>query len=236
MAEKRIKFLEALLFASEGVISRDKIKRFMSLNDENLDEVIKELQKKYEDIDSSFRLQVNKENVILSVQDEFVPKIKDFIEAEFSSAILKTLAMVAYKSPITQSDIIKARGNKSYAHINELLSLGLICSEDFGKTKRLRLTPKFFKYFNLNEKDFRKVLRKKEDSVNKSLSEFSEEKKETEESTIKNTEKKEETIKEVAEIFKKDAEEVVEDAENVEEMGPTVQEGDRKAAEEFFSS
>ncbi|GAG51741.1 unnamed protein product, partial [marine sediment metagenome] len=48
---------------------------------------------------------------------------------------------------------------KSYGHVNELLSLGLVQAEDFGKTKMLRLTPRFFKYFNMSKKEFKDVFR-----------------------------------------------------------------------------
>ena len=153
MIRKR-KFLEALLFASEGIVDKQKLQRALSLNERDLDAVIEDLKKCYDDKDSALKISHTGTHVALSVRDEHLGFIKNFIEAEFSGAVLKTLAMIAYKSPIKQSTIIQERGNKSYDHIKELISARLVEAENRGNTKILRLTPKFFKYFNLSREEF----------------------------------------------------------------------------------
>ncbi len=222
MSEKKERFLEALLFASEGVIERGKVKRFMSLNDEQLNSIVYQLQKKYEQSNSSFKIISSNASIMLTVQDEFVPKIKNFLEAEFSSAVLKTLAIIAYKSPLKQSDVIKARGNKSYGHITNLLNLGLVQAEEQGKTRLLRLTPKFFKYFNVSEKNFRASLQKpkelvvaKQDDINAAEQKLQE--------SVKGIEKEAKTENKKQEVKSRIKEE-------------TVQEGDRNVADVFFSA
>lgn len=153
---KKRKYLEAILFASEGVVPRQKLQRALTLNERQLDSLVDELKKYYEEKDSSLRIVRTGTHVSITVRDEFLSFIKNFIEAEFSGAVLKTLAMIAYKSPVRQSDIIKARGNKSYSHITELIDNKLVEGEHHGNTRVLRLTPKFFKYFNISRESFEK--------------------------------------------------------------------------------
>jgi segregation and condensation protein B len=154
VSSKKMKFLEALLFASEGVVSRQRLQRAFSFNERQLDALVDDLKKYFEDKESALKVRRTSTHVSLSVKDEYINFIKNFIEAEFSSPVLKTLAMIAYKSPVKQSTIIQARGNKSYSHISELLGNKLVETENFGNTKMIRLTPKFFKYFNISERDF----------------------------------------------------------------------------------
>ena len=156
---KKRKYLEAILFASEGVVSRQRLQRALTMNERQLDALIDELKEYYKATGSSFRVIRTSSQVSLTVKDEYLQFIKNFIEAEFSSAVLKTLAMLAYKSPVKQSTIIQARGNKSYSHINELTESKLVEAEQHGNTRMLRLTPRFFKYFNITEKDFKNKLK-----------------------------------------------------------------------------
>jgi segregation and condensation protein B len=156
---KKRRYLEAILFASEGVVSRQKLQRALTLNERQLDALIDDLKNHYKKNDSSLRVFRTSTHVSLGVQDNYLPFIKNFIEAEFSGAVLKTLAMIAFKSPVKQSTIIQSRGNKSYGHINELVASNLVEAEQHGNTRMLRLTPKFFKYFNITEKDFKDKLK-----------------------------------------------------------------------------
>jgi len=159
MSLKKRQHLEAYLFAGEGRVSREKLKKFLTVNDEQLDSLISELRKKYEEINSSFNLEESDGYVLLTVKDEFINHTKNFVMSEFSNSTLKTLAIIAYRSPVKQSEIIKSRGNKSYGHINELIKSGFVEGEDFGNTKILRLTPKFFKYFNITQEELKKSFR-----------------------------------------------------------------------------
>ena len=80
--------------------------------------------------------------------------------AEFTKAEQETLAIIAYKQPIKQSVVIKIRGNKSYDHISQLKEKGLISSEKLGRSRLLKLTPHFFDYFDVSEKEVKEELSK----------------------------------------------------------------------------
>ena len=66
---------------------------------------------------------------------------------------MKTLAIIAYKQPITQSKIVHIRGNKAYDHIKKFSELKLITSKKLGRTKELSLSNDFYDYFSVKDQD-----------------------------------------------------------------------------------
>ena len=70
-------------------------------------------------------------------------------DTELDKATQETLAVVAYKNPALQSEIIHIRGNGAYDHIKTLLETGFIVSEKHGRTRLLRVTQKFYDYFDV---------------------------------------------------------------------------------------
>ncbi len=72
-------------------------------------------------------------------------------DCELDFPTQETLAIIAYKQPIFQADIIKARGNGAYDHIHSLKEKGLVTSEKSGRTRKLQLTQKFYDYFDIVE-------------------------------------------------------------------------------------
>ena len=68
----------------------------------------------------------------------------------------KTLAVIAYKAPVLQAEIIHIRGNKAYDHIQQLKENGLIVSEPKGRSRLIKLTPQFYDYFDTAEPEVKK--------------------------------------------------------------------------------
>jgi len=68
---------------------------------------------------------------------------------DIPSPVLRSLAMIAYNHPMTQADLVKARGNKAYGHVQELLERRLIRAEDHGRTLLLHVTDQFLRHFGL---------------------------------------------------------------------------------------
>ena len=67
-----------------------------------------------------------------------------------SLAELKTLAFIALKQPILQSEVVRHRGTHSYKHIKTLEELGLIRATPRGRTKEIITTQMFADYFGFD--------------------------------------------------------------------------------------
>ena len=94
----------------------------------------------------------------LTVKDEFVPLVSTIVcSTELERPLMDTLAVIAWKYPVVQSEIIKLRNASAYDHMKELVERGFISKEKFGRTYKIKLAPKFFEYFDLPSEDAKKA-------------------------------------------------------------------------------
>ena len=154
--EKRSEYkekAEAILFASGKMMKFDDIARLGRFrNREILQEVLEELKKEYDEKPGSLKIFNDGEIWKLNVSDKHIDTVKNIIsETELTKSVTETLAVIAFKYPILQSDVVKIRSNKAYEHLKELQELGYISRQKHGRTNLIKLTDKFFEYFNLPE-------------------------------------------------------------------------------------
>ena len=141
-----------------------------------------------------------------TVQDHFIPMVRKIVtETELTKSVLETLAVIAFKYPILQSDMIKLRTNKAYDHLVELEKSGYITRQKHGRTNLIKLTEKFFKYFDLTEEKLKEQFRDF-DSIAKAIKE-----KEMEVEQIKEEQRKR------AEDLKKEDEKIKKEIESLDE-------------------
>jgi len=105
---------------------------------------------------TEFLKKMDREDVVpvpkLTIKKEYLYLTEKLLsDCEFDMPTQETLAVVAYKNPVLQCDVIKMRGNKAYDHIKLLKDEGFVLSEKSGRTRLLKLAPKFFDYFDVVE-------------------------------------------------------------------------------------
>lgn len=170
--------VEAVLFSTGHRISLDDMSRLCRSRKEDAILALQELKKEYDDKQSSLMLVEEGNFWKFTVRDHLIPIVRKIVtETELTKSVLETLAVIAFKYPILQSDLIKIRTNKAYDHLTELESAGYISRQKRGRTNLIRLTDKFFRYFDLTEeklkdqfKDFESIARaikEKEEEVEK---------------------------------------------------------------------
>jgi len=157
-------YIEALIFASEQGIRVEEIIYCLQAafeHDHTNDEVEKHIQNiraKYRD--NAFAIEV----VRINNAYQFLTK-KDFHQVisllqlqrskkKLSQAALETLAIVAYKQPVTKPDIEQIRGVNCDYSIQKLLEKDLIAiigkAEAVGKPLLYGTSPVFMDYFGIN--------------------------------------------------------------------------------------
>jgi len=149
---ENLKKVEAALFVSGRFLSTQELVALTDLNPILLNSTLEKLKEKYSD-GSAIEV-VNKSDLWkMDVKGEHRDIVNRLASGsdEFTKAEQETLAIVAYKSPMTQSDIIKVRGNKAYDHIKKFVELGLVRAKKMGRTKELSLSDDFYDYFNVGE-------------------------------------------------------------------------------------
>jgi segregation and condensation protein B len=149
-----LKRVEAALFVSGKFLSQEELVSLTDLNPILLNRSLSTLKEKYDE-DSAIEI-VNQDNLWkMDVRVEhhgIATRIASGSE-EFTKAEQETLAIIAYKQPITQSKIVHVRGNKAYDHVKKFVDLGLVKSKRVGRTKELNLSNEFYDYFNVKDRN-----------------------------------------------------------------------------------
>ncbi len=146
------KKVEALLFSSARRMSLEEIAKLCRHSPEQIKEVLLLLQKEYDEKQGSLMVVDEGEYWKLTTREEYLNLVKNIVtQTELSKTLMETLAVIAFKYPIKQADLIKIRTNKAYDHLKELEELGYITRQKFGRTKLIKLSQKFFDYFSLPE-------------------------------------------------------------------------------------
>ncbi|MBI4141954.1 SMC-Scp complex subunit ScpB, partial [Candidatus Woesearchaeota archaeon] len=107
--------LESLLFSSGRKIEIEELSKHCKEEKETIKEVLKELQQELDEKQSSLMLIEEGEAWKLTVREKYLPYVKKVVkQPELPKSLLETLAVVAFKAPVLQSNVIKIRTNKAY--------------------------------------------------------------------------------------------------------------------------
>lgn len=151
VVDKLTEKLEALLFASGSAMEVAKLTDIVG--EKYKRNVIKALEKIRESYDKrkSPVMVVELDGLWkLTVREEFLPLVRRIVsDMELPKSVLETLAVIAWKTPLMQSQLIKVRTNKAYEHIDLLERLGFINKTKAGRSYRLALAEKFYEYFDV---------------------------------------------------------------------------------------
>lgn len=222
------KEVEALLFSSGRKMEVEEIAKLCHSNPEFVREQLIVLQAEYEEKESPLMLVEEGNSWKLTVREKYLDLVKNIVtETELSKSCMETLAVIAFKYPVVQADVIKIRTNKAYEDIKLLEEAGYVVKEKFGRTFKLKLTEKFFQYFDLPEKDLKEKF-----SDFKQIEEAIEQKeKDIEEAKQKNIEKIKQE-KDETEKKRKEAEEEIEKLDKLEVFEePKIEEEKEKLGE-----
>ena len=186
--------LEAILFSVGKKISIEELSRLCKVtNQKIIESKLQELMQDYEQKESSLMLVSEKDNWKLTIRERHLSLVKNLaIDTELNISVTETLAMIAFKYPVMQSEIIKIRSNKAYDHIKELEEMQFLEKVRKGRTYQIKLTKKFFEYFDLPEekvKDQFKNFEEAEKVIEEKETEIIQQKKEIEQ-TIKEAKEK----------------------------------------------
>jgi len=154
--------LEAILFASGKGISESDLVDYTEAKLSEIKKELEKLKKEYEERESSLAIIDIDKKWKISVKGKYTLDVQKIVsETELPKPILKTLAVVAYKSPVLQSDIIHMRGQSAYDHIKVLTKQKLITKDEHGRSYILKITDKFYNYFDVDgDEDIRDMFKK----------------------------------------------------------------------------
>ena len=148
--EGNIQKVEAVLFAIGKEVTVERIANLCSLKEEEVKSILTALEVKYQELNLAYHLICKENGWKLTVKDKYLPVVSSIVSStELEKPLMETLAVIAWRYPIVQSEIVKLRNASAYDHMKQLEEQGFIAKEKFGRTFKVKLTKKFFEYFDL---------------------------------------------------------------------------------------
>jgi len=157
--------IEALIFASPEPIAWDKLSLIIQENEEEIvpDEnviqrIVDQLNTRYDENDLSFRIEKTGGGFTFVTQPRFHPWLSIFQHEnayrKLSQSAIETLAIVAYRQPVTKPEVDQIRGVDSGYILRQLLEKMLVKvsgrADSPGKPLLYKTTDYFLKHFGIN--------------------------------------------------------------------------------------
>mgnify|MGYP002767549882 FL=1 len=121
--------VEGLLFVADAPMSANDLAKIMEIDESGVREIIALLEEEYSQSDKGIVLRKvggGYQFFTAPVAEPYINKIFSEKKTKLSSAAYETLAIIAYKQPITRSQIELIRGVKSDGPIQQLIVRGLV--------------------------------------------------------------------------------------------------------------
>lgn len=160
--------IEALIFASEEPISGQKIRSIIVENEEQIEisedtvsDFVDKLNNRYDENGFSFRIERIAKGYTFVTQKKYHYWLSVFQHEnayrKLSQSAIESLAIVAYKQPITKPEVDQIRGVDSGYILRQLMEKALIevsgRHDGPGKALLYKTTPHFLRHFGINSVD-----------------------------------------------------------------------------------
>lgn len=153
--------IEAVLFVvGEPVLIAD-LGKALGIDNKKLGKLLKELKDEYDFQQRGFALRIYGSHVQLTTRELYSEDVVHLLQPvqkqTLSQAMMETLAVVAYKQPVTKADVEQIRGVKCDYSIASLASKGMICEvgrkETLGRPILYGTTDTFLMHFGISSLD-----------------------------------------------------------------------------------
>ena len=153
------RFIEALLFVAEGPVSLDDLAGALQVGRSDVEQAVERL------MSASARRGTHivyaGQRVQMVTAPDAAPYVEQFLglslSSKLSAAALETLAIIAYRQPITRAQIDAIRGVNSDGVIRSLIAKSLVAPvgrlEQVGRPVLLGTTFEFLQYFGVPSLD-----------------------------------------------------------------------------------
>lgn len=151
--------IECLLFVSKEPLSLKTIGQILELPEDEIKILVDELSTEYNNERHGINIQFVANGYQIYTRPEFAPYIEKLYKPQnsygLSKAALETLAIIAYKQPVTRAEVEAIRGVRIDSAVGTLIEKNLVKEvgrkEGPGRPMLFGTTPSFLKYFGLQD-------------------------------------------------------------------------------------
>ncbi len=154
-----VTLVEALVFVADEPVTTKLLAEVLDEEKESVQAAVDELAKEYESRESGLQIREIAGGWQIATRTEFHEEVRKFLKtrpsAKLSLASLETLAVIAYKQPVTVPEILDIRGVQSATSIKTLLDKRLIVAkgrkETVGRPMQYGTSKDFLIQFGLKD-------------------------------------------------------------------------------------
>lgn len=149
---------EAILFASGRSVKTESIAKALEISASETEKILTAMAEGYEQADRGIRLLRLENSWQLCTKKEYYPAliriVKEPEKANLTDVLMETLAIIAYRQPVTKLQIEKIRGVKSDHAVNKLIEYNLVRElgrmDAPGRPILFGTTEEFLRHFELS--------------------------------------------------------------------------------------
>ena len=143
--------IEAILYLKGRPIGLKELAELARDEPDQIRAAIAILTTSYDQRDTALEVVEQSGRYCLQLRPDLADLVKNMLPVNLSTATLRTLATIALKKRILQSDLVDLRGSGAYDHIKELLAQDFIerRRQSEGRSYWLTLSEKFHRTFSV---------------------------------------------------------------------------------------
>ncbi len=141
--------MEAILYLKGRPLSLGELAEIAGVERDAAELGLITLMADYAHRDTALEIRQEGQRYSLQLRDGLADLVQNLLPVDLSTAALRTLATIALKQRLLQSELVELRGSGAYDHIKELLALGFIerKRQSEGRSYWLSLSEKFHRTF-----------------------------------------------------------------------------------------
>ena len=141
--------IEAVLYLKGKPLSLGELAEITGISRDEVEMGLITLMADYAHRDTALEIRQEGQRYSLQLRDGLGDLVQNLLPVDLSTAALRTLATIALKKRILQSDLVELRGSGAYDHIKELLAQNFIerKRQSEGRSYWLSLSEKFHRTF-----------------------------------------------------------------------------------------
>ncbi len=142
--------IEAALFVADGPVSLARLSQVLEADPGAVGAALHALAQDLEEEGRGIELVQEAGGYVLRVKPELAEKVRPLApHQDIPEPVLRTLAVIAFRGPLLQSELVRIRGQRAYGHVRDLMGRGFVDAEEEGPSKRLTVTDIFLQYFGV---------------------------------------------------------------------------------------
>ncbi|MEM9117198.1 MAG: SMC-Scp complex subunit ScpB [Cyanobacteria bacterium P01_F01_bin.56] len=145
--------IEAILYLKGRPLNVAHLAEYAGCDREMAEEGLMELMNEYAHRESALEIVETKDGYCLQLKSGFRHLVDTLIPLDLGVGALRTLAAIALRGPLAQTELIEIRGSGAYQHVSELVNLGFVRKrrQSDGRSFWLQVTNKFHQHFEIDD-------------------------------------------------------------------------------------